>query len=76
MDKTYLFKDFKDFEVTKETKEDILKNPWKYSSCDVRIRMGMFYTDEEKEQYIETSLKRRLPGDNNKKLGFFKRKHK
>lgn len=34
--------------ITEKTKEDVLKHPEKYSNCDVRIRKGMFYTDEEK----------------------------
>ena len=32
-------------------------------SIPVRQRKGMFYTDEEKENYIEESLKKKMPGD-------------
>lgn len=56
-------KDFKLFKVTEKLRKEILDNPEKYSDCSPRVRMGLFYTDEEKEKYIEESLERPLPGD-------------
>ena len=38
--------------------EDAKKHPEKYST---RQRLGKFYTNEEKEKYIEESLERKLP---------------
>ena len=55
-------KDFSPLHITEQTKKDVLEHPEKYSDCDARTRMGMFYTDEEKERYIEESLSRPLPG--------------
>ncbi|MBQ3021173.1 MAG: hypothetical protein IJD92_03010 [Bacilli bacterium] len=54
--------------ITKQTRENILNSPNLYSNCDIRVRMGKFYTDEEKEKYIEESLKRPLPGEEGLKL--------
>ena len=71
---TYLFTDFKPVSITEKMKEDIKKNPGKYTSCPVRIREGMFYTDEELDRYIEESLKRPLPGDEKPKTFVKKRK--
>lgn len=56
-----LFQDFLQLHITEETKRDVLEHPEKYDTCDARIRMGMFYNDEEKERYIEESLNRQLP---------------
>ncbi len=63
-----LFEDLKDIKITKKIKEDVLKHPEKYSNCDVRIQKGMFYTDEEKENYIEESLNKSLPSGSKKLL--------
>ena len=60
--KDYLFEDFPEFKVTEEIRNDVIQNPQKYSKCDVRIRMGKFYTDEEYQRKIEESLSRELPG--------------
>ena len=62
-DMKYLYKNFKPIKVTEALREEILNNPLKYSNCESRIRMGLFYTDDEKEKYIEESLERPLPGD-------------
>ena len=59
----YLFADFPEFKVTEETRKDVLANPQKYFGCDVRIRMGKFYTDEEYQRKIEEGLSRELPGE-------------
>lgn len=58
----YLFADFPEFKVTEETRNDVTKNPQKYSNCDARIRMGKFYTDEEYQKKINEGLNRKLPG--------------
>lgn len=60
--KDYLFEDFSEFKVTEETRKDVIENPQKYSGCDVRIRMGKFYTDEEYQIKVEEGLSRELPG--------------
>lgn len=61
--KDYLFQDFPEFKVTEENRKDVIENPQKYSSCNNRIRMGKFYTDEEfkKKKKIEEGLSRELP---------------
>ncbi len=64
MNKIYLDKDYKKFKITQKTKKDIINSPKEYMNCDVRIRMGLFYTDEEKEEYIKKSLSKPLPGNN------------
>ena len=69
--KDYLFEDFPKFEVTEKMRKDIIENPQKYSNCDVRVRCGKFYTDEELQRKIEDSLHRELPGQ--KKLRKIKR---
>ena len=56
-----LFQDFTNLKITQETKENVMKHS--NYVFDVRTRMGKFYTDEEKQKYIEESLKRPLPGD-------------
>ncbi|MBR6690098.1 MAG: hypothetical protein IKL65_02065 [Bacilli bacterium] len=58
--------EFPEFKITEETKRDILEHPEKYVNCDVRIRNGLFRTDEEKEKYIQDSLNRPLPGEKTK----------
>lgn len=60
--KDYLFEEFPEFKVTEETRKDVIENPQKYSGCDIRIRMGKFYTDEEYQRKIEEGLSRELPG--------------
>ena len=74
--KDLLFEDFKPIRITKNIKEDILKNSTKYRNCPSRIKMGLFYTDKEYEKYVENSLKRLLPGEDEiiKKLIFRRKK--
>ena len=60
--KDYLFIDFPKFKVTEATREDVKKNPLKYSNCDIRIRMGNFYTDEEYQRRFDEELSKELPG--------------
>ena len=54
-------KDYQDFKVTKQTKEDIFMHPGAYLNCSARIRMGKFYTDQEYEDYKKRVLNRPLP---------------
>ena len=61
IDKKILFTDFKPIKITEKIKGDVLEHPEKYINCSSRIRMGLFYTDEEYERYIEESLNRPLP---------------
>ena len=76
INKDILFEDFIPIEITKEMREDVLEHPEKYINCPLRVRMGLFYTAEEKEKYFEESLKRSLPGDKQKvkKLTFIRKK--
>lgn len=55
-----LFEDVKPIEITDKNKESLQKSS---KSIPVRQRKGMFYTDEEKENYIEESIKKKMPGD-------------
>jgi len=56
-----LFQDFTNLKITQETKEHVIKH--QNYAFDTRTRLGKFYTDEEKHQYLEESLKRPLPGE-------------
>lgn len=53
-----------DLPISKEEGEklrrNIRKNPLRYSLCDVRIRMGLFRTEEEMERR-EKIRKKKLP---------------
>lgn len=55
-----LFEDIKPIKITDKNKEELMQST---KSIPVRQRKGMFYTDEEKENYIEESLKKKMPGD-------------
>lgn len=57
-----LFEELPKLKITEETRKDVLEYPEFYTSCDVRTRMGKFYTDEEYEQRRERVLSRPLPG--------------
>ena len=59
----YLFADFPEFKVTEETRKDVIENPQKYSGCDIRIRMGKFYTDEEWDKRSKEMSLVKLPSD-------------
>ena len=62
--KKVIFADYPEFKITEETRGKVIENPLRHLNCPPRIRMGKFYTDEEYQKYIEESLKRPLPGDN------------
>ena len=72
-----LNKEFPPFQVTKATRKDVLENPEKYLNCSPRVRMGLFYLDEEYENYMTESLNKPLPGDDKvKKHSLFNLKKK
>lgn len=72
--KEILFKDFPQLHITEETRQAVLEHPEKYGDCDARTRMGLFYTDKEKEKYIEESLRRDLPDGEEKGPTLVKRR--
>ena len=41
--------------------KNIRRSPLKYSLCDVRIRMGLFRTEEEEMERREKIRKKKLP---------------
>jgi len=53
--------EFKPTTITEETRQDVINNPYKHRTLELRTRIGKFYTDEEKEEYKNKSLNRRLP---------------
>lgn len=54
-----IFMDFGEFpEITEETRK---KNMLRVFTGGVRINNGLYRTDAETEEYIENSLKRKLP---------------
>lgn len=55
--KDLLFEDVKPIKITEDVRKKNVKNP----NLPVRQRLGMFYTDSEKEEYIKKSLKRKMP---------------
>lgn len=59
--KAILEQPFPQLKITEKTREDVLTHPERYTNCDVRTRMGKFYTDEEYERRIEEILNRPLP---------------
>ena len=50
-----------DLPISKEDRRNIRKNPLRYSLCDVRIRMGLFRTEEEEMERREKIRKKKLP---------------
>lgn len=59
--------EYPSLKLTEETKREVLEHSERYANCEPRIRMGLFYTAEEKERHIKDSLKQLLPGE---KKGF------
>lgn len=49
--------------ITEETRQYIIDHPEKFINCDVRIRAGKIYTDEEFDKMVTESLNRPLPGE-------------
>jgi len=52
---------FPELHITEKNKKSIIKQ--NNNNSNYRIRKGLFYTEEQKQKYIEESLKRRLPGE-------------
>lgn len=59
--KDILEKPFPELHITEQIRDDVLKNPERYHNCDIRIRMGNFYTDKEYEKKLKKALKMKLP---------------
>lgn len=57
-----LFKPYPKLNITEKTKENVLKHPSKHLNCDVRVRMGKFYTTSEFERRSKEVLDKTLPG--------------
>lgn len=60
-----LSKPLSDIKITEETKKDILEHPEKYADSEARARRGLIYTDDEYERYVEETLNRPLPSEEN-----------
>lgn len=61
MSKLNINKKFLKFKIDDNTKKSVLKNSQFHYTCGVRVRMGLFYTDDEYEKRAEKVLKQRLP---------------
>ena len=62
--KDYLFQDYpEEFIITEKMKNNIINNLKMRSGLPYRLAAGLFYTDEEIEEYFATSLKRPLPAN-------------
>ena len=73
-----LDKEYEPLKITEETRREVLEHPEKYADCPARIRMGLFYTDEEYEKYVDEVLSKPLPGteERGKRLTFNKKNNK
>ena len=59
INKKYLYRDFPKFpEITEEVRKENLARKF---TGGVRINNGMYRTDREYEEYMETSLNKKLP---------------
>lgn len=54
--------EFARLKITEEIRKDVIEHPEIYSSCDLKTRIGKFYTDEEYEQRRNEVLSKPLPG--------------
>ena len=52
---------FPKLKVTKKLRDDIKAHPLSYYNCDVRIRLGLFYTEEEWDKTRDKILSKKLP---------------
>ena len=68
-----LFEDYEPIKVTEETRRHVLEHPGLYKNCPIRIRQGMFYTDEEYEARFEEVMSKPLPGSEEKGISFVKK---
>ena len=51
-------------------RQHIVDHPEQYQNCPLKIRQGMFYTDDEYERRAEDALSTPLPGDEEKGIAF------
>ena len=72
--KNILFKPYPKLNITEKTRENVLKYPLKHLNCDIRVRMGNFYTNDEYEKRRNNVLNKPLPGE--KKLILKKHKNR
>lgn len=74
-DEDILFMDYKPLHIIKESREKFMKLPYRFKErLSLKIRMGMFYTDEEWDDYVNKTLNTPLPGEDKKhKESFIKR---
>ena len=69
INKKILFTNYRSFKITEDTRQEVLNKSSKHTNCPLKIRMGMFYTDEEWEKRSKDILSRELPdGVQKKKL--------
>ncbi len=54
-------KSFPRFKITKKLRDNIKSHPLSYQNCDVRIRLGLFYTEKEWEKKRDKILSKKLP---------------
>lgn len=52
---------FPRFKITEKLRGDIKAHPLSYQNCDVRIRLGLFYTGKEWEKKRNKILSKKLP---------------
>ena len=69
INKKILFTNYRRFKITEDARQEVLNKPSKHTNCPLKIRMGMFYTDEEWEKKSKNILSCELPdGVHKKKL--------
>lgn len=52
---------FPRFKITEKLRDNIKVHPLSYQNCDVRIRLGLFYTEKEWEEKRNKILSKKLP---------------
>lgn len=52
---------FPSFTITDKLRDNIKSYPLRQQNCDVRIRLGLFYTEEEWEKKRNKILNKKLP---------------
>ena len=52
---------FPKLKVTKELRDNIKAHPLSYPNCDPRIRLGLFYVEDEWEKKRNKILSKKLP---------------
>lgn len=54
--------EYSHFQITEETRQNVLNHPERHLNCPLRVFMGRIYTDEEWETRSKEMLSRELPG--------------